>query len=82
MESNIIKIIRIIILKGFSMLEKVFDFKINEKNVLVNGILLGFHPSEKKINWSSTNSGLAHLAFFLGTLFSLANNFLLILKSI
>ena len=37
--------------------------KINEKNVLVNGIIIGFHPIEKKINWSSTNAGFGHLLF-------------------
>lgn len=43
----------------------MFDIKINEKNVLVNGIIVGFHPVEKKINWQATNAGFAHLSFLL-----------------
>lgn len=51
--------------KNFSLLESVFDIKINEKNVIINGIMMGFHPKEKKINWNETNAGFAHLCFFL-----------------
>jgi hypothetical protein len=31
----------------------------------MNGIIIGFHPVMKKINWQSTNAGFAHLCFFL-----------------
>ena len=42
----------------------MFDIKINEKNVIINGILMGFHPQEKKIDWNETNAGFSHLCFF------------------
>lgn len=51
----------------------MFDIKINEKNVIINGIFVGFHPVEKKINWQATNAGFSHLCFLLDFLIRLHN---------